>query len=174
MQYDYVAVVGESAAGKSTFARALGAALGWNVAETGHVLDKPLAGLLEALKPAIGIPMSARQWFDDMTERKADYRLAKRTLGDQLCALDPGCLVRACMAEGRIVVGMRRPEEVTAMLGQLKMGERLLLVIVCRQQPMQPLTAFLALQVETVEINNNRGVDELQRDAVEIARRNGR
>lgn len=170
MKYDYVAVVGESESGKSAFANALGNALGWQVAETGHVLDTPLAKILASSVQLSGIPLTMEQWMEEMRERKNDARVLKRTFGDVLCELDPGLMVRGCMKSGaRVIVGARRPEEIRAMMAMLKREERMLLIILYRSQPVQPLSHFLSLQVPIIERLNDGTLDDLQRMGAGIA-----
>ncbi len=170
MKYDYVAIVGESESGKSTFARALSNALGWKVAETGHCLDGRLSRLLAASVAVTGISLNAQMWREDMDERKATWRSLKREFGDMLCEVNPGVMVNECMDSGaRVVVGMRRPEEVVAMMGRMKISERMLMIILYRKQPIQPLSQFLALPVASEEVCNDGDVAQLERCAVSIA-----
>ncbi len=169
--FDFIFVVGDNESGKSTFAADLGAALNLIVGDTARLLDIPLARVLNTVAPFQTWKVPAI--IDYILNHKAEYRAAKRAMGDELCALNPAWMIeRFISAEARIIVGMRRASEIRAYLDTVPAGRKGMMFILYRPDAkgeIKPLSEFLAIPIKTEEICNNGDVSHLRATARRVA-----
>src|SRR6185295_5317719 len=98
-EFNLILIVGENESGKTTFAEALGEALGWTVGETSRVLDEPLAKLLAAEHEGafgpttITLEQRVARFREIVQANKSSYRKMKRMLGDVIRDIEPGWMV---------------------------------------------------------------------------------
>ncbi len=102
-------VFGPQGAGKTPFAKALGAAVGISVAETSEMLRRRLASLVSEI-----VEEEYQEHYECLLDKADGVRHALRVFGDHIRRLSPGVLIEEAAAEGVIVVGARRKCEMEA------------------------------------------------------------
>lgn len=166
MKYDWIFVVGEDGVGKSTFAAALGEALGLQVGETSRVLDGPTARIAAEV-----IDAQVQEVVDAMACRKDQWRASKRAVGDAMCEFDAAALMKRCAAQGaKIIVGMRRTSEVLTFCEWCGTQRALLIPIV--KDGADLASEWLSLPIATLEnapIGNDGSRKNLVAMAVKVA-----
>ena len=177
-------VVGAQGSGKSTFARMLSDALEqlpepsclghWPVSECSTILARRLAHLLQPCFPLPGV--DEQQLAERIVRNKDYFREALRRLGEQMAEDSPAQLVRMAARHGRIVVGVRRREEVLAYCAQQmehgdSRGDRNLWVLVDRTPtgPDDFEREMFQLQICRKTIFNNGDVALLKQNAWRLA-----
>lgn len=171
-KFDYIFIVGENESGKSTFARELSEATGLRVGETSRCLDGPLARVLCQLPYFTAA--TPQDMLRDIGNNKDQFRAAKRAIGDELCKVDCAYLMQVCVIEGaRIVVGMRRAEEIRAFMDTMPASRSMIMFVMYRGAPgdadIVPMSSFLPIPIQLEEIYNDGNVEQLRAKARQVA-----
>lgn len=177
-------IVGPSGGGKSLFARLLSNALhvhanpiaqGWNVADCSTFLAKRLAHVLH---PHLTLPgFTEQQLSQHIIDHKDRFRESLRRIGEQLAKDAPAALIREAKHVGRIVVGVRRREEVIGYAEYMRDWRRagnhndLWILVDSTALSVQDDfdRAFFQMQVCKKKIWNNGNMDLLRQNAQSLA-----
>ncbi len=167
-KYDYIAIVGGNESGKSTFARALGEALGMQVGETSDVLTEQLARILCQMDVYAPMFSEVKECKEFIGAHKETFRDAKRELGDMLTEHNPGYMVSRCMWAGaKIIAGMRRECEVRYMC---TISGHVLVVLIGRSMgELVDITPYKHIAQNVKEVLNDGTVENLIEYAGKLA-----